>query len=198
MRFRFCGDLDAPEWLLREVASLSRMTYVRIKLLIMHILNTQLGTTTLDMEKVKKLVSTAEFDASDIRGAIAAVQFILRGAAQYNVQPEGLGTELNQIGLPAEHSRAFWKAYATHATDLREVLMSKTLSLPRIQECHWRVDYTLSCAGIRGVNEPSANISLLLSNGDKAAFALSAEKLRILLEELREARALLSQCIESE
>ena len=107
--------MDAPEWLLREVASLSRMTYVRIKLLIMHILNTQIGTATLDMEKVKKLVSTAEFDASDIRGAIAAVEFILRGAAQYNVQPEGLGTELNQIGLPAEHSRAFWKAYATHA-----------------------------------------------------------------------------------
>lgn len=197
MRFRFCGDLDAPEWLLREVASLSRMTYVRIKLLIMHILNTQIGTATLDMEKVKKLVSTAEFDASDIRGAIAAVQFILRGAAQYNVQPEGLGTELNQIGLPAEHSRAFWKAYATHAADLRAVLARRTLALPRVDALHWRVDYTLSCAGIRGVNAPAASIMLRLSNGDRTAFALPADKLRVLLEDLRDARALLAQCTEA-
>ena len=103
-------------------------------------------------------------------------------------QGGSLEKESALIGLPAEHSPAFWKAYATHAADLREVLMSHTLSLPRIQTCHWRVDHILSCAGIRGVNELSANISLQLTNGDKTAFTLSAEKLRVLLEESRSPR----------
>ena len=112
------------------------------------------------------------------------------------MQPEGLGTELNQIGLPAEHSRAFWKAYATHAADLRAVLAARTLALPRVRELHWRVDYTLCCAGVRGVNAPAASVMLRLSNGDRAAFALPADKLRVLLEDLRDARALLAQCTE--
>ena len=194
MRFKFCGDLDAPEWLLREVASLSRMTYVRIKLLVMHVLAVQTHRLpALDMDKVRKLVSTAEFTPSDIRGAIAAIIFILRGAAQYDVQPEGLGKELSQIGLPAEHSRAFWKAYQGHADDLRDVLLSQTLALPGLKSVHWRVDYILSCGAKRGVNQPAAQLAIELADGTKTSFVLSADKLRVLLEELREARSLLAQ-----
>jgi hypothetical protein len=33
MRFKFCGDLDVPEWVLAEIATLSKLTPVRIKLL---------------------------------------------------------------------------------------------------------------------------------------------------------------------
>jgi hypothetical protein len=190
MRFKFCGDLDAPEWLLREVASLSRMTYVRTKLLAMHVLGSMLGTAELDLEKVRKLVSTAGFDASDVRGAIAAVRFVFCGAAQYDVVADALEAELCQIGLPAEHSRAFSRAYATHRDRLRARLAAATLSLPRVAEVHWRVDYVLSCAGIRGVNAPAAQIKLRLTNGDEAAFSLTADKLRVLLADLKEARAI--------
>ena len=188
MKFRFCGDLDAPEWLLREISSLSQMTYVRIKLLIMHILNHTLGQCAVDMEKVKKLVSTANFTASDIHGAIAAIQFILRGAAQYDVVPEALAAELTQIGLPAEHCRAFQKAYATQKDELKAKLEGSTMTQPRLSEIHWRVDYILSCNGIKGVNSPAAQIKLKLTNGEMATFTLTADKLRILLADLKEAR----------
>lgn len=76
MKFRFCGDLDAPDWLLREADVISRMTYVRIKLLAMHIIAAMSGAIEqIDYDKVRKLVSTANFEPSDIRFSLFLIIF---------------------------------------------------------------------------------------------------------------------------
>ena len=193
MKFKFCGDLDAPEWLLREVATLSRMTYVRIKLLILHIMTCIETNSALDMEKVHKFASTAKFDASDLRGTLAAIRFVVRSATRHAVAPKILNQELCQIGLPGEHARAFERAFVTHEEALRKVLAEETLRLPRVDQFHWRSELTLSAAGIKQLNTPMAQIKLVLSNGKQCHFALTADKLRVLLAELHEAHSLISQ-----
>eukprot|EP00727_Mastigamoeba_balamuthi_P007361 m51a1_g3245 hypothetical protein (200) ;mRNA; r:137695-138584 len=196
MRFRFCGDLDAPEWLLREIASLSRMTYVRIKLLSMHILNHLVGTIdALDFDKIHKLVSTASFDEGDVKGAIAALRSVLRKSAQYGVSPDVLSNELNQLGLPAEHCRAISRVYGANQEKLRSKLEEETLGLSRLSESHWRVDYVVSCGAVHAVNKPCAQLALRLSSGERVAFAVPSEKLRVLHAELCAAQAVMQSLL---
>jgi hypothetical protein len=56
MKFRFCGDLDAPEWILSEVSVLSKMSSVRMMLVCRHIVEQLLGKG-ISYEKIMKLTS---------------------------------------------------------------------------------------------------------------------------------------------
>jgi hypothetical protein len=66
-------------------------------------------------------------DASDIKGAVAALHFILSNSVKYNVNPEILTKELTQLGLPKEHSEALSRAYVNKRDTLREEFRNKTL-----------------------------------------------------------------------
>jgi COMM domain containing 4 len=146
-KFKFCGDLDCPDWVLAEMNILSKIvrstmwlscafghadgrgawggqTSVRMKLLVVQVLNELLGGTvdvrlptpahvapfpTLtpcrgvcvgQYAKVAKLVANANWTDSDIKASIAAISFILGNSAKYNVDGDTLATELQQLGLP--------------------------------------------------------------------------------------------------
>uniref|UniRef100_A0A3B3D4M8 COMM domain containing 4 n=1 Tax=Oryzias melastigma TaxID=30732 RepID=A0A3B3D4M8_ORYME len=43
MRFRFCGDLDCPDWVLAEITTLAKMSSVKMKLLCVQVLKDLLG-----------------------------------------------------------------------------------------------------------------------------------------------------------
>lgn len=148
MKFRFLGDLDAPEWFLREIMTLSRMTYVRIKLLVMHIAANICGAP-MDYDKVKLLVSTAEMTPSDIKATLTTIRFALCKATQYDADATTFGDELTQLGLPNEHSLAMMRVYTTYKERLRAALMRQSLALPGLSIAGWRADLILAtgCGG---------------------------------------------------
>eukprot|EP01105_Mastigella_eilhardi_P018583 TRINITY_DN4316_c0_g5_i2.p1 TRINITY_DN4316_c0_g5~~TRINITY_DN4316_c0_g5_i2.p1 ORF type:complete len:216 (-),score=76.09 TRINITY_DN4316_c0_g5_i2:443-1090(-) len=196
MKFKFCGDLDAPDWLLRETDVISRMTYVRIKLLAMHIIGTMMGTTEMDYDKVRKLVATASFDTSDTRAVIAALRFVLHSAAKHGVEPATLAAELGQIGLPNEHTLALQRAYAPQRDKLRARLANDTLAAlphvdPRANGVEWRVDYVLASSTVLAVGQPTVQLRLALRGGPvgssehACAFEMSADKFRVFHHEMR-------------
>ena len=85
MKYRFAGNVDVPEWILSEVGTLSKISCVRLKLITRQLI-TQLAGGVLDVEKVTKLVGDkAGFTWSDIKAALAAISFILRGAVRFDV-----------------------------------------------------------------------------------------------------------------
>jgi phosphotransferase system glucose/maltose/N-acetylglucosamine-specific IIC component len=43
MKFKFCGDLDAPDFLLKEIDTLSKISVVRIKLIVAQVVKGILG-----------------------------------------------------------------------------------------------------------------------------------------------------------
>ena len=77
MKFKFCGDLDAPDWLLAEITVLSRITSVRFKLLsqqiIKHIsegtmevrLSVCVNMVDVQYEKLEKLAAAAQLGLRD-------------------------------------------------------------------------------------------------------------------------------------
>jgi len=100
---------------------------------------------------VKKLVSVAKFEVSDIKASIAAIAFIITNAVKFNVDTATLANELQQLGLPKggvfffsflffflflllwridkilEHTRAISKTYGNKADKLQAAIKEQSL-----------------------------------------------------------------------
>jgi len=141
MRFRFCGDLDAPDWLLAEIVTLSRISSVRMRVVVKQVLRF-VATGELDSEKVLKLTKDSFPSAkgpSDLKGALAALDFIVTSAAKYDVEDYDLQEELQQLGLPKENSEAITKQYRTAKDQLRRRLEQKSYRVNRMLDTAWGV-----------------------------------------------------------
>jgi len=206
-RFRFCGDLDAPDWILAEITVLSKISSVRFKLLVGQVITSLLGQQ-IDYAKVAKLTADAHFALSDIKAIVAALEFIVRSAAKYDCDDGTLANELQQLGMPKEHSEALVRPYREKREVLRDTFRSQTLSLAKLERADWRVDYVMSSSHAHTLNQPAVQLCLavrdpaphrnLMEHLDDPAdsrrtvsFELSPEKLRVLTHELQSARAIL-------
>ncbi|XP_029095533.1 COMM domain-containing protein 4 isoform X2 [Monodon monoceros] len=99
MRFRFCGDLDCPDWVLAEISTLAKISSVKLRLLCSQVLKDLLGQG-IDYEKILKLTADARFESGDVKATVAVLSFILSSAAKHSVDGESLSSELQQLGLP--------------------------------------------------------------------------------------------------
>eukprot|EP00057_Strongylocentrotus_purpuratus_P001657 XP_001200580.2 PREDICTED: COMM domain-containing protein 4 [Strongylocentrotus purpuratus] len=195
MRFRFCGDLDCPDWVLAEISILSKITSVKMKLLCGQVIKDLLGDK-IDFEKVYKLTADAKYESSDVKASIAALSFILSSAAKYNVDGESLSNELQQLGLPKEHSTALSRSYGDKREKMQESFRSRSLRLSKFDSVDWRVDYILGSSEIETIKEPNLQLRLKLQDTDTDAinvtsFSISSEKFRTLLSELQQTLTLM-------
>ncbi|XP_065184521.1 COMM domain-containing protein 4-like [Sycon ciliatum] len=194
MRFRFCGDLDCPDWVLAEISILSRITSIKMKLLCIQVIQDLLGKA-IDYEKVFKLTGDAKYEPSDVKASIAALHFIISNAGKYAVASEVLSSELQQLGLPKEHSSALCRAYGDNLTKLQDHFAAISLRLGSLKQLDWRVDYILSSSQISEVQEPSVQLQMKVkaaeSNSEEnVAFSMSSDKFRVFLSELKQAYAI--------
>ncbi|KAM7396767.1 hypothetical protein PAMP_019780 [Pampus punctatissimus] len=126
MRFRFCGDLDCPDWVLAEISTLAKISSVKMKLLCAQVLKDLLGEG-IDYDKVAKLTADAKFDSGDIKASVAVLSFIFSSAAKHDVDSESLSSELQQLGLPKEHTTGLCKSYEDKHTALQDKLRQTSL-----------------------------------------------------------------------
>eukprot|EP01133_Synstelium_polycarpum_P001510 gene1510-1761_t len=199
MKFKFCGELDAPDWLLREISTLSKITNIRIKLLTIQVINSFSGDN-IDFEKVEKLVKDAGLALGDIKALIAAIHFIVFNAVKNDVDESTLSNELQQLGLPKEHCDSISRAFREHKDKLRSIFYNDTLKLPSLDSLDWRVDYLLSSNTIQEVNAPNVQLNLKVKNpstGEVTShpFEISAKKFNVLYYELKAAKALMEESI---
>ncbi|XP_042330396.1 COMM domain-containing protein 4 [Sceloporus undulatus] len=195
MRFRFCGDLDCPDWVLAEISTLAKISSVKLKLICAQVLKDLLGDG-IDYEKILKLTSDAKFESGDVKATVAVLSFILSSAAKHNVDSESLSSELQQLGLPKEHATGLCRSYEEKQTPLQDSLRRGSLRLNCLDSVSWRVDYTLSSSELQRVNEPIVHLKLNVKNTDRGvlepvAMTVSAEKFRVLLAELKQAQAIM-------
>ncbi|XP_033624970.1 COMM domain-containing protein 4-like [Asterias rubens] len=195
MRFRFCGGLDCPDWVLAEISILSKITSVKMKLLCVQVIKDLLGDS-IDYEKVYKLTADAKYETGDVKASIAALNFILSSAAKYNVDGESLSNELQQLGLPKEHSSALCRSYQDKLEALQKKFKEQSFRVSKLEAVDWRVDYILGSSELKDVNEPSVQLRLHIKNPDNdsvepVSFNISADKFRILLSELKQTQQLM-------
>ncbi|XP_068595547.1 COMM domain-containing protein 4 isoform X2 [Brachionichthys hirsutus] len=167
-----------------------------MKLLCAQVLKDLLGEG-IDYDKVTKLTADAKFESGDIKASVAVLSFIFSSAAKHDVDSESLSSELQQLGLPKEHTTGLCKSYEDKHNALQDKLRETSLRLGRLKGVSWRVDYTLSSSELREVNEPMVHLKLELQGAasgstETSVFAVSADKFRVLLAELKQAQAMMN------
>ena len=109
MKFKFCGGLDVPEWLLTEFAVLSKLSCVRVLLLSREVASDLTGGT-IDNKKLLKLTHGV-VERSSVKAIVASLRYVLSNAAKYEIASQELVPELSQLGLPSENCSAIAKPY---------------------------------------------------------------------------------------
>ena len=93
MRFAFCGGLACPEWVLGEVATISRLSSVRIKLLVMQVAK-RLTTGAFDAAKVHTHAQPAEGEGGGAEGTNASHSVLRAPRAALREEREGRNSSL--------------------------------------------------------------------------------------------------------
>ena len=195
MKFRFCGELDCPDWVLAEISTLSKITSVKMRLLCAQVIRDLLGEC-IDYAKVEKLTADAKYDLSDVKASIAALSFVFSSAAKYRVDGDSLSNELQQLGLPKEHSVALCKTYGDNLIKLQESFLQRSLKLNRLAKLQWRVDYVLGSSELHEITEPEVQLRFNEVDDNNGAsqpvtFSMTAHKFSVLLSELKQAQRLM-------
>lgn len=162
-----------------------------MRLLCSQVIQNILGSK-IDYEKVQKLTADAKFDIGDIKASIVALTFIITSAAKHDVDSDTLSNEMQQLGLPKEHSVPLCKLYGDNFIKCQDQLRKQTLRLSYFDSVKWRVDYVISSSSLKNVTEPCVKICFKVRENTSAtpqsvAFTLSAEKFRVFLNELKQA-----------
>ena len=161
---------------------------MKLRLLVDEIVK-RLAGASVDAEKVARY--TAALTAGDAAAVLAALSFLMREAVKYNVRVDVATNELQQLGLPKTHANALGRALGKQRDALRALFRTRTLALAHVgDDVAWRVDFVLASSALAEQN--AAHVALRLGAGDAStAFVLDHDKLRVLLHELRHARALM-------
>uniref|UniRef100_A0AAX7VN84 COMM domain-containing protein n=1 Tax=Astatotilapia calliptera TaxID=8154 RepID=A0AAX7VN84_ASTCA len=185
-------NLDCPDWVLAEISTLAKISSVKMKLLCAQVLKDLLGEG-IDVSCWTFL----QAQSGDIKASVAVLSFIFSSAAKHDVDSESLSSELQQLGLPKEHTTGLCKSYEDKHVALREKLRETSLRLGRLDSVSWRVDYTLSSSELREVNQPTIQLKLQRQGAESGApettvVSVSADKFRVLLAELKQAQVLMN------
>eukprot|EP00771_Trimastix_marina_P001427 gnl/Trimastix_PCT/2500.p1 GENE.gnl/Trimastix_PCT/2500~~gnl/Trimastix_PCT/2500.p1 ORF type:complete len:237 (+),score=94.25 gnl/Trimastix_PCT/2500:31-741(+) len=163
MRFFFCGRVDAPDWLLSEVAVVSKISFLRVRALCNAIARFVLsGQRAFDYSKLEPLLSLREIQLTpeDVKAACAVLHFILVNAVRFQTPEETLKKELQQLGLPKEIGDAIGKTFVQQRDAIAAALTAETIQLPQFDRAEWRVDYLVTSNTDAELFTPSVHLRL--------------------------------------
>ena len=81
----------------------------------------------LENEKLEKLSTDAKLEINDIKSCVALIEFILKCSAKHSCNGDTLSSELQQLGLPKEHSTSICKVYDENQNKLETFLKNSSL-----------------------------------------------------------------------
>ncbi|CAF0776949.1 unnamed protein product [Brachionus calyciflorus] len=198
MKFRFCGDLDCPDWVLAEIATISKISSIKARQLASLVAQSIVTNEQLENEKLEKLANDSKLEINDIKACVALIEFVLKCSTKHSCNGETLSSELQQLGLPKEHSTSICKVFDDNQTKLETCLKDASLKLNSLEEVSWRVDYIFSSSLLNKICEPMANLKFRINNIENVhnplesfTITLDSTKLKLLLHELRQVRNLM-------
>ncbi|KYM82696.1 COMM domain-containing protein 4 [Atta colombica] len=181
----FLGDGDCPDWLLAEINILSRMTSIKMKMLGQAVAK-YLTEGELDEEKIKKITQDAKLDISDAKAMVVALELIFTSSARYGVSAADLSSELQQLGLPREHSTAVARLHTDHCPQITAVLSSQSLRVSRLSSIE-----VLPCDSSSPVSAVTLKLKKIDGKEEDSTINISKDDVQVLVKELKRARALM-------
>lgn len=78
--------------------------------------------------KLKSSFTTNKNDLKSVKSAMSCIRFLLVNAARFETNESTFSTELQQLGLPAEHSTAICRVFKEQSENIREYLTKNSLT----------------------------------------------------------------------
>jgi len=192
MRFKFCGDLDCPDWILPQIATASKLTSIKLKFITLEVIN-GIITGNLNWAKAIKLGSDGKLDEAEIKCCLAALEFLIKSSAKYHVDGETLANELQQLGLPKEHSISLCKCYVEKRDQLSKALHDRSLKVNEFESLEWSTVNEFENNRFKVKNQALAFTLKTKNRTSSEKFYASKEKVVLLLSELKQAQKIMDQ-----
>ncbi len=142
MKFKFCGNVDCPDWLITEIVYLSKITPIKHRILGNLICKYIMKEG--DTQKIKKMLEEMNLTQEEITIVISSLCFIIKSSAKFNVDDMMLSQELQQLGLPQDITDAISKVYKKNKDILRNYLKQDIFSFNRVSDVHYKTSYCLA------------------------------------------------------
>ncbi|XP_055337201.1 COMM domain-containing protein 4-like isoform X2 [Paramacrobiotus metropolitanus] len=187
MKFRFCGDLDCPDWALAAISLLTKLTSIKMRQLAQEVAKTLLEMSEAS-EAAGKICQDAKLSLEDSKIVIAAVEFFLSSAVKYNVSAEVFSNELQQLGFPKEHAASLSKVYQS-TPQFAQVFLQGGFRISRLTELKWRPEMNLRSPSEQEATDFRIAVSMKLEKDGHLrshVFSMSLEKMLILKHEISE------------
>jgi COMM domain containing 4 len=131
-RFKFCGDGDCPDYILAIIHSnLCGLSSVKLKVFATNVVKLIISEECVDEEKFSDIFKGS---TDDIKSVYSCVRFLLLSAVRHNIAKDVFSVELQQLGLPREHSLALGKVLDEHSVSLAEHLRGKSLTINELAD----------------------------------------------------------------
>ncbi|XP_040569245.1 COMM domain-containing protein 4 [Lepeophtheirus salmonis] len=129
MKFRFRGGKDCPDWLLGEINAMSKFSAQKISSMAHGLIELQINDKNISREeawsKLQSIINKdEEMEEDNVKAISAALTYILFSASKFQVNGSILMTELQQLGLPKEHSSIILEIYSQKGSEIRQLLQT--------------------------------------------------------------------------
>ena len=142
MKFKFCGNVDCPDWLITEIIYLSKITPVKLRILGNLICKYIMKEG--DTQKINKILEEMNLIPEEITIVISSLCFIIKSSGKFNVDDLMLSQELQQLGLPQDNADAISKVYKKNKDILRNFLKEDIFSFNKINDVHYKTSYCIA------------------------------------------------------
>ena len=142
MKFKFCGNVDCPDWLITEITYLTKITPVKLRILGNLICKYIMKEG--DTQKINKILEEMNLSSEEITIVISSLCFIIKSSAKFNVDDLMLSQELQQLGLPQDNADAISKVYKKNKEILRKYLKEDIFSFNKINDIHFKTSYCMA------------------------------------------------------
>lgn len=184
MLFKLFGNSDAPDWIMSEMNTLSYVSSVRIKFILMQIFNL-LTESEVNFDEIYQHLADAKLTERETRSVLAVLSFIIQNAVRFNVESDDLSQELQQLGCPISHTSTIIRFYKEHRISLRKYFRNNFQRLSESSVFEFRSDIVL--ARKDGSDFPQGRVLLRFSpkNQELLNISMSAQQADDLARELR-------------
>ena len=160
MRFKFCGNIDCPDWLITEITYLTKFTSVKLRIISNQICRLIINKGA-NIQDLKKILDEMNLNEQESKIVISVLDFIFRNSAKFDVEDIALSQELQQLGLPQENAESISKVFKNQKLKLREFLKNDIFSFNIINDVNFKNSYTLSdnYTNFNYVNEKESELS---------------------------------------
>jgi hypothetical protein len=143
MKFKFCGNIDCPEWLISEITYLTKISSIKLRIICNNLVSSfiSVGKTLKDILKSIEDMNFSEEEAIII---ISSLEFIIKNSTKFDVEDIILNQELQQLGLPQENADSITKVFKNQKENLKKKLSQETFTLNRLANIDYKISYVLA------------------------------------------------------